>query len=339
MKIRNQTAIATFLLLILFVVTGTKAFAQEVLTNVYGRNIHSLNGKWNVLVDPYDSGRRNKIYENKKAEGTEDFYEYSFENGLRLNVPSDWNSQMPELEYYEGTLWYARKFEAQPGTDQRMFLYFAGVNYRCRVYLNGKEIGLHEGGFTPFQFEITDLVKPSENFLAVEVNNTRTQDAIPAMSFDWWNYGGITRDVLLVTTPKSFIQDYFIHLDKSKADVVNVSVQLSDSVAGNRVNFEIPELEVSESLISDENGFATADFRVKKLVRWSPRSSKLYEVSLATANDKISEQIGFRNIEVRGPSVNLNDYTLFLKSVSFHEEIPQRKGRAFSKADAARLLT
>lgn len=76
------------------------------------------------------------------------------------------------------------------------------MSYRCRVYLNGKEIGSHEGGFTPFQFNITDLVKAGENFLAVEVNNTRTVDAIPALSFDWWNYGGITRDVMLVRTPK-----------------------------------------------------------------------------------------------------------------------------------------
>ncbi len=75
-----------------------------------------------------------------------------------------------------------------------------------RVYLNGKEIGSHEGGFTPFQFNITDLIIEGENFLAVEVNNTRTADAIPALSFDWWNYGGITRDVMLVHTPKSIYQ-------------------------------------------------------------------------------------------------------------------------------------
>lgn len=145
-------------------------------------------------------GKKNKIYLNKKPENKTDFYEYAFENGLRLNVPSDWNSQMPELKYYEGTIWYARRFDVAKDSGGRLFLYFGAVSYRCRIYLNGQEIAQHEGGFTPFQVEITDAVKEKNNFLAVEVNNTRRVDAIPAMAFDWWNYGGITRDVFLIRT-------------------------------------------------------------------------------------------------------------------------------------------
>ena len=83
-----------------------KRQAQELITNVYGRNIHSLNGKWNAINDLYDQGQRMKIYENRQPEGNIDFYEYAFEGGLRLNVPGDWNSQSPELKYYEGTVWY-----------------------------------------------------------------------------------------------------------------------------------------------------------------------------------------------------------------------------------------
>lgn len=61
--------------------------------------------------------------------------------------------------------------------------------------------------------EVTDILSEGDNFLVVEVNNTRSVDAIPAMAFDWWNYGGITRDVMLVTTPRLFIRDYFVRLD------------------------------------------------------------------------------------------------------------------------------
>lgn len=192
-------------LLLLIAFAGSVA-AQELITNVYGRNIHSLNGKWNAIIDLYDQGQRMKIYENRQPEGNIDFYEYAFEGGLRLNVPGDWNSQSPELKYYEGTVWYARHFDAKRLADKRQFLYFGAVSYRSKVYLNGKEIAEHEGGFTPFQVEVTDLLKDGDNFLAVEVNNRRTKDAIPAMAFDWWNYGGITRDVLLVKTPRTFIK-------------------------------------------------------------------------------------------------------------------------------------
>ena len=193
------------ILCLLFALFTGELAAQELITNVYGRSVRSLNGKWNAIVDLYDQGHRMEVYKNMSPQGNTDFYEYSFENGLRLNVPGDWNSQMPELKYYEGTIWYARHFDARREPGKRQFLYFAAVSYRSRVYLNGVEIADHEGGFTPFQVEVTDLLKEGDNFLTVEVNNRRIKDAIPALSFDWWNYGGITRDVLLVTTPQTYI--------------------------------------------------------------------------------------------------------------------------------------
>lgn len=335
MKFKTTTIISIILLCLSLV----NISAQELITNVYGRKYQSLNGKWDAIIDLYDQGRKNKIYLNNKPEGKTDFYEYSFDHGLRLNVPSDWNSQMPELKYYEGTVWYARRFDADKSTDKRLFLYFGAVSYRCRIYLNGREIGSHEGGFTPFQIEVTDLVKDKDNFITLEVNNTRTVDAIPAMAFDWWNYGGITRDVMLVNTPKTFIEDYFIQLDKYKADKINASVKLSAKTANTSIDIEIPELKVKQNLKTNNEGVAEISFNVKKLERWSPDSPKLYKVIVSSDNDRIEEMIGFRNIWVKGEDIYLNDKPIFLKSISFHEEIPQRKGRAFSEPDAAMLLS
>lgn len=315
------------------------AFSQNTMTNAYGRKSWSLNGKWNAIVDLYDQGRKNKIYLNKKAEGKTDFYEYSFENGLRLNVPSDWNSQLPELKYYEGTIWCARKFDAPKNQGERLFLYFGAVNYRSRIYLNGEQIGEHQGGFTPFQIEVTNLVKATDNFLAVEVNNARTADDIPALSFDWWNYGGITRDVMLVSTPKLFVCDYVVQLDKHRADKINIMVKLSDAIANQPVWVEIPELQLKEKMLTDNSGIAKVALTSKKIQRWSPRSPKLYKVAISSPSDKVQELIGFRNLYVKGTDIYLNDQPVFLKSISFHEEIPQRKGRAFSEADAAMLLS
>lgn len=325
--------------LVLTAIFCPKMMAQSVITNSYGRDVQYLNGKWDAIIDLYDQGRKNKIFQNNKPQGKTDFYEYSFENGLRLNVPSDWNSQIPELKYYEGTVWYARKFDAVKSENIRLFLYFAAVNYRCKIYLNGKEIGEHEGGFTPFQIEITNSVKPTDNFLVVEVNNTRMPDAIPAMAFDWWNYGGITRDVMLISTPEAFIQDYFIQLDKYKSDKINISVKLSNATENTPISVEIPELKIKQDLMTDKDGVAKTTVSNKKIQRWSPQSPKLYNVIISSGNEKVEEQIGFRNIYVNGTEIYLNDKPIFLKSISFHEEIPQRKGRAFSEADAAMLLS
>ncbi len=329
-----------FNLLLLLCCFLSKLSAQETLVNVYGRTTQTLNGKWEVIIDQYDQGRKNKIYLNKKPVGKTDFYEYAFDGGLKLNVPSDWNSQLPELKYYEGTVWYARHFDAPKTDHERLFIYFAAVSYRCKVYLNGKEIAQHEGGFTPFQVEITDLVKQSDNFLALEVNNTRTADAIPAKSFDWWNYGGITRDVMLVSTPKIFIQDYFIQLDKNHPGQINAKVKVVDKQKNVAVTVEIPELNIKQKLVTDQYGIANVSITdVKKIQRWSPASPKLYQVLVSTKEDQVAEWIGFRNLAVKGTQIYLNEKPVFLKSISFHEEIPQRKGRAFSEADAMMLLS
>lgn len=315
------------------------SFAADLIQNVYGRDIQSLNGKWAAIPDLYDQGERMKIYENNKPTGKTDFYEYSFEGGMRLNVPSDWNSQSKELKYYEGTVWYQRTFtaKAEPGT--RRFLYFAGVSTRCNIYLNGKKIISHEGSFTPFQIEVTNALKDGENLLVCEVNNNRRVDAIPAMSYDWWNYGGITRDVMLVTVPTQYIADYFVRLEKGKKDVIALSVSLSEAVAGKKITVKIPELKVNCEMTTDAQGNAEASVKVRSLQRWSPESPKLYNIEIASPDDKVTESIGFRNIDTRGTKVFLNDKEIFLRSISFHEEIPQRMGRAFSPADADMLLS
>ena len=334
---KTLTKFAITFALSFLAVTGVRA--QDLIANVYGREMQSLNGKWDAIVDLYDQGRKNRIYLNRKPEGKTDFYEYAFENGLRLDVPSDWNSQTPELKYYEGTVWYARRFDAPRQDGRRLFLHFGAVSYRCRVYLNGEEIGSHEGGFTPFQIEVTGRLKPADNFLAVEVNNTRTPDAIPAMAFDWWNYGGITRDVSLVCVPEVFVEDYFIRLDKDSADRISADVRLSGAPAGTSVLVEIPELKVRETASADERGAAALSFRVKNLKRWSPEDPKLYRVIVTAGRDRVEEMIGFRNVRVEGEEIYLNGEPVFLKSVSFHEEIPQRMGRAFSESDAVMLLS
>ena len=309
------------------------------MINVPGRVKQSLNGQWNALIAPYDRGDGMRLYENNKAESSTDLYEYSFERSMRLNVPSDWNSQSPELKYYEGTMWYERKFNLEK-TGERQFLYFGAVNYRCSVYLNGSLLGHHEGGFTPFQFEVTDNLKEYENDLVVKVNNTRTVDAIPALNYDWWNYGGITRDVDLIYTPATYIKDYFIRLNPNKKKQIQCSVQLAGTrVANIPVVVELPELKICESMSTDERGFGELSFSVSGLRHWTPVSPHLYQVMLSTCSDSIEELIGFRSIRVEGTQVLLNDEPIFFKGISIHEEVPQRMGRAFSQVDANMLLS
>ncbi len=324
---------------ILLTVLFPEAVSFAAMTNVYGRDYRLLNGRWDAIVDLYDQGDRMKVYENRKPEGNTDFYEYSFDGGLRLEVPGDWNSQYPELKYYEGTVWYARHFDADPKPGCREFLCFGAVSYRCRVYLNGREICSHEGGFTPFEADVTDVLRKGDNFLVVEVNNRRTKDAIPALAFDWWNYGGITRDVMLVTVPDNYVEDYFIRLDKKNHDTVNVDVRMSQPKAGVKVSVDIPALGKTVSGTTDARGSFSTSLRSKKLRLWAPDAPVLYDVNIAGGDDSVSERIGFRDIRTDGTRILINGKPQFMRCISFHEEIPQRMGRACSKADAVTLLS
>lgn len=324
---------------ILLTIMSPMATSAALMTNVYGRDYRLLNGRWDAIVDLYDQGERMKVYENRKPEGNTDFYEYSFDGGLRLEVPGDWNSQSPELKYYEGTVWYALHFDADPRPGFREFLYFGAVSYRCKVYLNGKEIASHEGGFTPFEVDVTEALRKGDNFLVVEVNNRRTKDAIPALAFDWWNYGGITRDVMLVDVPETHIEDYFVRLDKSKPDVIDIDVKMSKPLAGIPVKIEIPALKKQFEGTTDASGKVSGTIKAKGLRRWAPEAPVLYDVIVSGGDDRVAEEIGFRNIEVDGTKILINGEPQFMRCVSFHEEIPQRMGRATSEADATMLLS
>lgn len=305
--------------------------------NISGRDVKNLDGKWQVILDWYGSGNATAIANNKQATGKNDFTEFSFDNSQTLSVPGDWNSQRAELKYYEGTVWYKRDFVYQKKKGKRTYLHFAGVSYRCDVFLNGEHIGGHEGSFTPFQFEITDKIKNGRNLLVVKVNNERREDAIPARKFDWWNYGGITRSVAIAETPDHYIADYFVQLKKGSLKQVQGWLQLSDK-RQEKVVLEIPEAHVKKTIVTDTSGRAIIDFPVR-LKLWSPQQPKLYLVRIETMVDTVEDRIGFRSIEVKGADILLNGRPVFLRGISFHEEIPQRAGRAYSETDSKQLLS
>jgi beta-glucuronidase len=116
----------------------------------------------------------------------QELVEYDFDVSPTISVPGDWNSERPDLLFYEGPVWYKRSFSYRKREHNRTFLHFGGANYLARIYLNGAPLGEHEGGYTPFDFEITNSVRDGDNFLIVEVNNARRVDAVPSLNTDWW---------------------------------------------------------------------------------------------------------------------------------------------------------
>ncbi len=329
--------------------------SQTFMQNATNRTSTTLNGKWHYIVDMYETGYydyrlmpfdthddpgKNAFFTNSKAENKTDLIEYNFDDSPTLMVPGDWNSQDEKLFYYEGTIWYKRSFDYQKKKENnRLYVRFEAVNYQSEVYLNGKKLGSHEGGFTPFEFDITDIVKPTDNFLIVKVDNKRKRDGVPTVNTDWYNYGGITRDVSLIETSASFIKDYKLQLKKNDLHTLNGFIQLSgNDIADKTVEVNIPELKINKSYTTDAEGRVEYEIPVKKMEYWDVENPKLYAVNLSFGDDKITDQIGFRTIKVEGTDILLNGESVFLRGICIHEENPVSGSRAYSMEDAKMLL-
>jgi beta-glucuronidase len=336
-----------FFLCFLFAADRGSAQVAPLLANISARSTTSLDGQWQVIVDPYDVGfvdyraqplkSNSAFYKNHKPQSNSELVEYDFDTSGHLNVPGDWNSQRESLLFYEGSVWYKRSFDYTRSPKKRLFVHFGAANYSAYVYLNGEELGHHEGGFTPFDFEITDRVKPTDNFLVLRVNNTRAKDAVPTVNTDWWNYGGITRPVTLIEVPETFIQDYSVQLEKGSTRQMKGWLEINGPHLQQNITIRIPEAGINKTYQTDASGRVEFSFSAD-LTLWSPEDPKLYEVEISSEGDHLTDRIGFRSIAVRGTDILLNEKPIFLRGVSLHEEAPVRSGRSWSDDDARTLL-
>jgi len=337
--------------LFLMVVLTLQATEVPQIANILGRQTTSLNGTWNYIVDVQEEGyydyrmtpMRNGFFINAKPRHPEDLIEYDFDKAETMQIPGDWNTQDQRLFFYEGTIWLKRSFEFHPEAGRRTLLYFGAVNYDAHVYVNGQKAGHHQGGFTPFNYDVTDFLKDGENQVIVKVDNKRHPEDVPTQIFDWWNYGGITRDVLLVSVAPTYVENYKLQLDNTPAAKkgqrqISFCAKLNKAEAGQSITLRIPELKINKQVMTTADGIASLTLNAKPQL-WSPENPKLYKVEIQLGDETLSDEIGFRTIETRGKQILLNGEPIFLKGISIHEEKPNGGGRANSTEDAHTLLS
>ncbi len=327
--------------------------APIVLTGADMRPATSLNGDWGAIVDPYFSGlfsfhhqeKANGWFLNQKARAGDPFpTEYDFAKAQTLRVPGDWNTQRESLLYYEGPVWYERDFTYQPKEHTKIFLHIGAANYKSWFWVNGKKVCEHEGGFTSFNCDVTAAIHAGSNYVVAAVDNTRHEDGVPGLETDWWNYGGLTREVSLIEVPETFIDQYDLHLSRTEDSVIEGWVDFAGALKAffsnsrTDVEVEIPELKIKMKAETDRLGRAYFHGKVEGLQRWSPETPKLYKVKITAGQDAIEDLIGFRTVEVRGTQILLNGKPIFLRGVCIHAEAPYRTGRAYSDKDAETLL-
>ena len=177
-----------------------------------------------------------------------------------------------------------------------------------------------------------------ENTVIVKVDNKRHAEDVPTQIFDWWNYGGITRDVMLVKVLPVYLEDYNLQLTSLEGRQLAFSVKLNKAEADHTVTLNIPELKLKKTIKTNADGTASISMKAKPQL-WSPENPKRYQVEITLDNSIISDSIGFRMIETRGKQILLNGQPIFLKGISIHEEKPNGGGRANGTEDANTLLS
>lgn len=305
-----------------------------------GRKKEKLDGVWNFSVDVYDTFLRKKFFEeNTTDEQNRDKpVDYDFDGWEQVRVPSCWNMQQERYYYYEGTAVYTREFCYDPQqTDERIFLRVGAANYECRIWLNGKQLSRHQGGFTPFFTELTGFLQ-GKNRIIITVNNRRELEQVPSINYDWFNYGGIHRSVELYRVPPLFIQDLFVSLvPNSNFGQIRICLQLSEAIEGIPCWITIPELDIKRGATTGPDGQIDIQVAAKPEL-WSCEAPRLYTVNVIASTDSVSDQIGFREIRVQGKDIMLNGTSVFLKGVCCHEESSDT-GRVMDDEERLKIIT
>jgi len=323
-------------LLLALCTAATYAQTTTLLVASDRRPSISLDGDWHILPDPYSNGLGGHYFNDESSDHK--FIEYDFAKSPTLKVPGDWNTQRPDLLLYEGPLWYERHITLEPQPNTRSFLHIGAANYRAKAWLNGHLVCEHEGGFTAFDCDITNSAKPGDNSVVILVDDTRIPDGVPTLKTDWYNYGGLTRDVSILTVPTAYIDDFDLHLDRPTRSKIEGYVHIESAPPNTAVEVAIPELHLHTTATTNADGNAAITLPAPNLTLWSPEIPKLYNVKITASTDTLTDLIGFRTIETSGSRILLNGKPIALNGICIHAEAPIRTGRVDSDLDVATLL-
>ena len=296
-----------------------------------GRKARSLDGDWNFCVDLLDTGLRQKWFAMQPGDPADRIepWDYDPHMGETVPVPSNWQMLQDRWYFFEGGSWYTRPLDIEPDPDGRLFLRIGAASYDCKVFLNGEYLGNHLGASTPFFVELTDHVREGRNWLMLFVDNRRRPDRLPMQNTDWFNYGGIYREVSLYQTPRTVIRDLFVTLAPGRYDLIRAEIEVEGAT---EAHLRIDGLVNQTIPLTD--GRAVVQIPAEPHL-WSTDDPHLYDVELTAGPDRVTDRVGFRQIERRGTEILLNGHPIWLRGIAVHED-DEKLGKVTNHADLTR---
>ena len=290
------------------------------------RQVKVLNGIWKFRAEE----RLNQGLEEK-------WHEKPLTDTIEMPVPASYNDITTNrlLRDHFGWVWYERDFYI-PGDwqNKRMVLRFGSVTHHAVVYVNGREVMRHKGGFLPFEAEVNAFVTVGRNRVTVAVSNILDHDCLPfgyvaeqnplyhpegtkkqVYEFDFFNYSGIHRPVKLYTTPDVYVKDITVKTDIAGSDgIVDYSV-----VAEGDAQIRVALFDEEGNLAAEGCG-AEGRLIVKDARLWQVRDAYLYELDVRAGADHYTLPIGIRTVKMTNKQFLVNGKPVYLKGFGKHED-------------------
>ena len=287
-----------------------------------------LHGQWAFAMDTREMGAVRGWFKE----------DYNVSGWDKVTVPHCFSVD-PRYQFYTGTVWYRRTFPWQVASGKRVILHFDASYYLTSIWLNNQKVGTHEGGYTPFHFDITDYLKAGENVLAISVNNDTWQtgtipgskdygnanDAFPG----WINYGGLIRPLYLTVEPEVYLENIKVESTpdlakgtatvKVKARVRNASKQTTSPKLTTVIWWENQPLKLTwknttAAVSAGQTAILEAETSLKSTETklWNLDEPNLYKLQATVNGDTLSTNFGIRKVEVQNAQLLLNGQPLRL---------------------------
>jgi beta-glucuronidase len=303
----------------LFFLISITAFGQYTLRQPDAIPLH---GQWSFAMDTREVGASRGWFKDS----------YNVNSWDKVTVPHCFSVD-PRFQFYTGMVWYRKSFPWQPQAGKRVILHFDAAYYKSEIWLNNQKVGTHEGGYTPFHFDITDFLKSGDNVLAISINNDTWQTgSIPGAKDNgnandpfpgWINYGGLIRPVYLTVESEVYLENLKVEATpdlakgtaniRLKARVRNASKQVVTPKLTTVVSLENQPLKLvwkttSPSIAAGQTAILEAETSLKatEVKLWNLDEPTLYQLQATINGDTLSTNFGIRKVEVQNAQILLN---------------------------------
>lgn len=334
------------------------------------RVIIDLKGEWkkkrfnasdNITLAKRDAAGYNNLISEADGRYLSTYDDSSWETKIIPSVENSTTGTTTPPELYADGVWYRRTFNVDDSLKNKFVkLIFYSVNYVADVWINDNYIGYHEGGYTPFAFDVTNKLNyGGKNQITVRVDNPKwgtRKDIVPFIECDWFNYTGIIHDVYLeFSNPISVVRADVVPLDldgniqttivlknnnktpssncKIEIEIYegnvndnNIASEFSSDIAGKKVQAE-GNLETTIETFADSINVWRTNLKISNPKLWSMKEPNLYVMKVSLKeNEKVLDefytQFGIRQVRTKENKLIFNNHIVFLPGVARHEDHP-----------------